>query len=371
MFQRYSKTLVKKLKMRNLIFNNREISRQELIRLTGFTNRTVDRYAANLKAQGLIFAETRAEHRGHPSIIYKSNSENICFISISLIETRLCFQVIDINSYLIHSHISNLAPNAPASDIIRVGHEGLKQIRARFSNLAIAAAGFNFSTYHQKRNYISAFRRLMQEIQRRYDINVDANESTAWCLLRIYESLALTGRVGTLIPGDEIRLHVVDNGMVCEDLGNYLNKYKHHQLDQHSSYSCTCGRHGCINSLLTYKSTIQRYYDLLGSEPGNQSLEVLYNNFILQGEAGESAACKILKENGVLTAKALTILKEELHLDQLVLFNCASPTYVTLTKEYHKKTNNTHHLLNFRLTVSDSSYAAAELMRQRFLNYKF
>ena len=62
-------------------------------------------------------------------------------------------------------------------------------------------------------------------------------------------------------------------------------------------------------------------------------------------------------------------MKKELHLDHILLCNGTPLLHRSLLAEYEKLTGDTTPLLNFSyLTVSDTVYTAAELMRLKSLN---
>lgn len=69
MEKKISKINLKKQRIRTAIFSGICISRQELIRQTGFSGRTVDNYTNELKRHGLILEETAEGQRGRPGII--------------------------------------------------------------------------------------------------------------------------------------------------------------------------------------------------------------------------------------------------------------------------------------------------------------
>ena len=370
MAKKISKINQKKQRIRTAIFSGISISRQELIRQTGFSGRTVDNYTNELKRHGLILEEITAGQRGRPGIIYRSNSERIIFISVSLITCKLCFAVIDINSYLLYSNVIILPERTPSTDVIRLSLEELQNIRNRFPDMAVAAIGCNLNSYRQDSQRSLKFRELVSVLRRLYDIHVELMEDSELIFRRLYKSLLLKGNAGLFVPGDNICTYVITDGELRDDLDGYFRDFKHRQIDRASSeICCICGRRGCIESLLTYDSTIRRYLRLTGESDHGKYGNLIYNNILIQSQAEAPDACRIIKENGIYIARAVVVMKKELYLDHILLCNGTPLLHRSLLAEYEKLTGDTTPLLNFSyLTVSDTVYTAAELMRLKILN---
>ena len=370
MAKKISKINLKKQRIRSTIFSGISISRQELIRQTGFSGRTVNNYTSELKRHRLIREEIAVGQRGRPGIIYRSNSERIIFISVSLITCKLCFAVIDINSYLLYSNVIILPERTPSTDVIRLSLEELQNIRNRFPDMAVAAIGCNLNSYRQDSQRSLKFRELVSVLRRLYDIHVELMEDSELIFRRLYKSLLLKGNAGLFVPGDNICTYVITDGELRDDLDGYFRDFKHRQIDRASSeICCICGRRGCIESLLTYDSTKRRYLKLTGKGDPGSLYNLIYNNILIQSQAGAPDACRIIKENGIYIARAVAVMKKELHLDHILLCNSTHLLYRSLLAEYEKLTGDTTPLLNFSyLTVSDTVYTAAELMRLKILN---
>ena len=370
MEKKISKINLKKQRIRTAIFSGICISRQELIRQTGFSGRTVDNYTNELKRHGLILEETAEGQRGRPGIIYRSNSERIIFVSVSLFKGKLCFAVIDINSYLLYSNVLIIPEPAPSTDVIRLSLEEIQNIRNRFPDMAVAAIGCNLNTYRQDSRRSLQFRELVKILRRLYGIHVELMEDSELVFRRLYKSLLLKGNAGLFVPG-HLHAYVITNGELRNDLDGYFRNFRHRQIDRAASEICgICGRRGCIDSLLSYGSIIRRYLKLTGkNDHGKYGDDFTYNNILIQSQAGAPDACRIIKENGIYIARAVAVMKKELHLDHILLCNSTHLLYRSLLAEYEKLTGDTTPLLNFSyLTVSDTVYTAAELMRLKILN---
>ena len=367
--KKISKISLKKQRIRSVIFSSRRITRQELIRQTGFSGRTVENYTRELKLQGLILVETTEGKRGRPGIVYRSNSEKIIFLSVSLITDRLCFAVIDINSYLLYSRVLPLSERAASPDLIRLCLDEVQEIRRNFPDMALAAIGCNLNTYRQDPQRIRKFRELAGVFRRLYGIHVELMEDSELVFRRLYKSLLLKDSAGLLVPGDRIYGYVITDGELRDDLEGYFRDFRHRQIDRNTSNVCdVCGRHGCIESLLTYDATIRRYLKIVRNDYPDISGN-LYNHILIQSQAGEQEACRIIQENGIYLARAVAILKKELRLEHILLCNSTPLLYQSILREYEKLTGDTTPLLNFScLTVSDPVYCAAELMRLKILN---
>ena len=201
MEKKISKINLKKQRIRSTIFSGICISRQELIRQTGFSGRTVDNYTNELKRHGLILEEIAEGQRGRPGIIYRSNSERIIFVSVSLFTGKLCFAVIDINSYLLYSNVLIIPEPAPSTDVIRLSLEEIQNIRNRFPDMAVAAIGCNLNTYRQDSRRSLQFRELVKILRRLYGIHVELMEDSELVFRRLYKSLLLKGNAGLFVPG--------------------------------------------------------------------------------------------------------------------------------------------------------------------------
>ena len=369
MAKKISKINLKKQRIRTAIFSGISISRQELIRQTGFSGRTVDNYTNELKRHGLILEEITAGQRGRPRIIYRSNSERIIFVSVSLFTSKLCFAVIDINSYLLYSNVILLPERMPSTDVIRLSLEELQNIRNRFPDMAVAAIGCNLNSYRQDSQRSLKFKELVNVLRRLYGIHVELMEDSELVFRRLYKSLLLKGNAGLFVPG-HLHAHVITNGELRNDLDGYFRNFRHRQIDRSASeICCICGRRGCIDSLLSYGSIIRRYLRLTGESDHGKYGNLIYNNILIQSQAEAPDACRIIKENGIYIARAVVVMKKELYLDHILLCNGTPLLHRSLLAEYEKLTGDTTPLLNFSyLTVSDTVYTAAELMRLKILN---
>ncbi len=369
MAKKISKINLKKQRIRTAIFSGISISRQELIRQTGFSGRTVDNYTNELKRHGLILEEITAGQRGRPGIIYRSNSERIIFVSVSLFTSKLCFAVIDINSYLLYSNVILLPERMPSTDVIRLSLEELQNIRNRFPDMAVAAIGCNLNSYRQDSQRSLKFKELVNVLRRLYGIHVELMEDSELVFRRLYKSLLLKGNAGLFVPG-HLHAHVITNGELRNDLDGYFRNFRHRQIDRSASeICCICGRRGCIDSLLSYGSIIRRYLKLTGKGDPGSLYNLIYNNILIQSQAEAPDACRIIKENGIYIARAVVVMKKELYLDHILLCNGTPLLHRSLLAEYEKLTGDTTPLLNFSyLTVSDTVYTAAELMRLKILN---
>lgn len=369
MAKKISKINLKKQRIRTAIFSGISISRQELIRQTGFSGRTVDNYTNELKRHGLILEEITAGQRGRPGIIYRSNSERIIFVSVSLFTSKLCFAVIDINSYLLYSNVILLPERMPSTDVIRLSLEELQNIRNRFPDMAVAAIGCNLNSYRQDSQRSLKFKELVNVLRRLYGIHVELMEDSELVFRRLYKSLLLKGNAGLFVPG-HLHAHVITNGELRNDLDGYFRNFRHRQIDRSASeICCICGRRGCIDSLLSYGSIIRRYLRLTGESDHGKYGNLIYNNILIQSQAEAPDACRIIKENGIYIARAVVVMKKELYLDHILLCNGTPLLHRSLLAEYEKLTGDTTPLLNFSyLTVSDTVYTAAELMRLKILN---
>lgn len=369
MEKKISKINLKKQRIRTAIFSGICISRQELIRQTGFSGRTVDNYTNELKRHGLILEETAEGQRGRPGIIYRSNSERIIFVSVSLFTGKLCFAVIDINSYLLYSNVILLPERMPSTDVIRLSLEELQNIRNRFPDMAVAAIGCNLNSYRQDSQRSLKFKELVNVLRRLYGIHVELMEDSELVFRRLYKSLLLKGNAGLFVPG-HLHAHVITNGELRNDLDGYFRNFRHRQIDRSASeICCICGRRGCIDSLLSYGSIIRRYLKLTGKGDPGSLYNLIYNNILIQSQAEAPDACRIIKENGIYIARAVVVMKKELYLDHILLCNGTPLLHRSLLAEYEKLTGDTTPLLNFSyLTVSDTVYTAAELMRLKILN---
>ena len=352
------------------IFCSRRISRQDLIRRTGLCGRTVDHYTAELKRQGLIAEKSEDGQRGRPGIIYLSNSEKILFVSVSLVDQKLCFVVIDINSFLLYSNVLLLSGKTQPSDLIRMALDEFQTIRRRFPDMVFAAIACNLNTYRLDKTSISAFSKLPGMLSHLYDTQTVLMQNDELVFSRICRILQLKGRVGYFCPG-HLYMYVMDNGELRDDLNGFFRSFRHRQLDRSAAPVCpVCGRRGCIDSLLTYEATVHRYLNECGGKKEeNMPIHYYYGDILSHSESGDPAACKIIREDSLYTARVLVMMKNELHLDQVLLANTTRLFHDFVLGEYRKLTGDPVPLLNFNsLTVADSAYAAAELMRLNFLD---
>ncbi len=369
MAKKISKINLKKQRIRSTIFSGISISRQELIRQTGFSGRTVDNYTNELKRHGLILEEITAGQRGRPGIIYRSNSERIIFVSVSLFTSKLCFAVIDINSYLLYSNVILLPERMPSTDVIRLSLEELQNIRNKFPDMAVAAIGCNLNSYRQDSQRSLKFKELVNVLRRLYDIHVELMMDFTPIFLRLCKTQNLKGNVGVFVLGSN-ETYVITDGKLRDDLDGYFHNFRHRQIDRTSGEFCyTCGKYGCIESLLTYKAVTHRYDKLRGKKEHCGDCDFLYKSILLQSQEGAPDACRIIQENGIYTARAVTIIKKELHLDRIIICNSRHLLAQSLQNEFEKQTGDATPLLNLNnLTVSDIVYSAAELLRLETLN---
>ena len=366
-----SKNILKRNKMRSAVFCAPSTSRQDLIRRTGLCGRTVDRYAAKLERQGLITVDSADSPRGRPGTIYHSNSEKILFLSVSLVDQKLCYVVIDINSFLLYGNVLLLSGKIQPSEMIRIALDEFQTIRRRFPDMVFAAIACNCNTYKQDKSRISAFFKLPGMLRQLYDTQVVLMQNDELIFSRLCKILQLKGNIGFFCPG-HLYMLVMSNGELRDDLSGFFRSFRHRQIDRTASQVCpVCGRHGCIDSQLSYEGIVRRFLkECGGNMEKDMPIHYYYNNILAHGEGGEPAACKTIRECGIFTARVLAMMKEELHLDQILLANTTRLFHDSVQTEYRKLTGDTAPLLNFNsLTATDSVYAAAELMRLDFLDF--
>lgn len=363
----HSKNTGKKHSLRNIIFDKRVVSRQELVELSGLNYRSIIRYTAELKQQKLIMEEDKKIGRGYPGIIYRSNSSNICFVGISLVMNELWFSAIDIDSKILYTRSHSLTSVTSFDEFCKCAISGMSTLFNNLPGRILYSIGFNECLYLLSQERLSYFRKLSFLFAKKYGVPVELCDNDTAILRKTIQFHGLNGRIGAFIPGDKIRFTLV-NESECDPFGEvYLRKLRHYKIDGDATGKCSCGKTGCVCKVLTYEGIFNRYKQLQQTEINPLiSQQTFLNNLVVQCQSGDPVAVELHREIGLLMANCLIRIQKELHLDHLFLFPPNRTFFDYTSMAYEELTGSEMSPFYYiQGGMSDSILAPAEMMRSK------
>lgn len=362
-----TKIIYKKHKLRNIIFDKKTVSRQELMQISNLNYRSIIRYAEELKEQHLIREENKQIGRGHPCVLYHSNSDQIYFMGITLIMDELWFSAVDINSRPLFTHFLTLPKEITMERFLDVVTAEIKTLQFGLSGKALCGICLNESLYLQPAKRISMFRELVPSLRKRFSTQTELYDNDALILHRTSWSHGISGRIGAFIPGDKVRFAFLADNAISDSSDLYFRKFRHWKIDRENGLRCQCGKHGCVNCTLTYEGIINRYKARISSlDADHITPSAFFGNLAAQYNAGIVSAIEFHNEIGELMARALIRLKRELHLDHIFLCPPKKTFFESTAIAYQQLTGEHYHPLYFlRAERADSIMAPAKLMRDQ------
>lgn len=253
-----SKILGKKLRLRSTIFEKGSVSRQNLIKLTGLNERTVIRYAGELKRQRLIYEKIDDSLRGRPKIMYHSNSEKCYFLGVRLSAEKLFVTLVDINTYPIFVRNCSLADCRTNQEITARVFQMLDTVLREHSQFILGAAGIAYDvTFNMKYSFPG---HLSREFSKRYpNLQYEIHYNDDLFFWHLAQRSGITDTMLGVVCGACFYITLISGGEIRQLKPGTLEHIRHFCVDDTSRRKCSCGHTGCVNTEFSYDGVVERY----------------------------------------------------------------------------------------------------------------
>ncbi|OQA83162.1 MAG: hypothetical protein BWY31_02957 [Lentisphaerae bacterium ADurb.Bin242] len=315
-----SKILGKKLRLRSTIFEKGSVSRQNLIKFTGLNERTVIRYADELKRQRLIYEKIDDTLRGRPKITYFSNSEKCCFLGIRLSAEKLFVTLVDINTYPIFVRNYSLSDCRTNQEIAARVFQMVGEVLREHSKYILGAAGIAYDiTFNAKHSFPGLFAR---EFSRRYaHLQFEVHYNDDLFFWHFAQRTGVTGTLLGVVCGACFYMTLVSGGEITELKPGTMNHIRHFCVDETSRRKCSCGRTGCVNAEFSYDGVVERYHRYSSVPLCNNSRITVFNLIHHRALSGDKAAERTIEDYNRMLGMTLAEIERIERFDSVALMS--------------------------------------------------
>jgi len=261
--------------LKELVLFSDGISRKELAARSGLDVRTVSGYIDELLKQKIVTEKSSdASGRGRPSVLYRSNSENLAFSGITIRAKSLEFCCCSTNGSIINEGAESFNPDSETK---------LKTI-----NRILEKTGFLKKAAESEGKNIAgigiAVSRWLQPPLSGYDIYSDISEimekesgipvfRTTPINAALYHIRNLPDAPRDMIiahPGIVLELGIMISGSIPADAREIEKNFSHICVDENGPL-CYCGKKGCLEHYAMQASIS----DILKSESKKDALNIV------------------------------------------------------------------------------------------------
>ena len=358
----------KKEHVRGVIFRKKSISRKELLAMTGYNWRSIVTYTEELRKQGLInITPADSAKRGRPTVLFHSNSENVFFIGVTLVQDQVFFLAMGINANIIHARQFALEEGKSHFDTASGILQQIDSICQEHQEMALVGIGFNRCLYFLDSRRLSAFSELVSIAGRKYRVPVKYADNDSIFLRHLYRMNNLSGRAVGVIVGEELRMAEIDNGGIAEEIRGYAAKLRHWRIAPESQEKCYCGKKGCLDCMLRYEARTRRYCRAVGIPGGSDTINV--RELYTLAEDGNPAAREILRFDALLIARLFHKIQNDLRFDHLFFYDNNRLLYQETARQHAILSGGKGPPIQFcSFTISDGIVEIADMIRRYVLD---
>ncbi len=315
-----SKILGKKLRLRSTIFERGSVSRQNLIRITGLNERTVIRYADELKRQKLIYEKIDDTLRGRPKIMYHSNSEKCYFLGIRLSAEKLFITLVDINTYPIFVRNCSLADCRTGQEVTARVFQTVDDVLREHSQYIPAAAGIAYDvTFSMKHSFPGL---LSREFSRHYpSLQFEVHYNDDLFFWHLAQRSGIRDTMLGVVCGACFYLTLISDGEIRQLKPGTLEHIRHFCVDETSRKKCSCGRTGCVNSEFSYEGVVERYNRYSPSPLDYKSRIISFNLIHHRALSGDKAAERTIEDYNRMLGQTLAEVERLERFDSISLMS--------------------------------------------------
>ncbi len=315
-----SKILGKKLRLRSTIFARRTVSRQKLIELTGLNERTVIRYAEELKGHHLISERVDDTMRGRPRVVYTSNSEQCLFPGFWLSRKAFYLAAVDINGFPVSVRQLAFPEEQPDGErwkrIFALTDEWMPRFLERIPGTAEIS-------YDVSCRRSSAFvEQIGREFMRRYRIPVEPGYSDDLLFWHYAMRTGNTGSMLGVVCGAGFYATLISHGEIVGLKPGLLRNICGSRVDGAEGDSdFPYGKCGTAEAELSYEGAVTRYNRYAGSPLPESSPVAAFNQIQHLALSGSSAALRTIDDYNRILGMVLARLDRCERFDSVVLLN--------------------------------------------------
>lgn len=363
-----SKLNDKKNLLLKTVFRSIRISRLDLARKTSLNYRTVTRYADELESLGMIFCEReQTSPHGRPAVYYRSNSENLIFAGISLISSKLCFMLIDVNSCPLYSCVWDLPDDE--EDWIPSALKQFEQILVPFPEKKICSICLNQNYYFQTEHNKQLFSDFRLRLQMKYKVSTEMYDSDSLILWDMIWSNALPQETAVIIMGEELRIAVCRNGEISAEGPVLARKLRHWKaMKGAADTKCpVCRRNGCINMIVRAQALFARLSRRTGKKTVKTDAVSLIAPCMIRLDQAlmvhDPVLTGIFQEDSVALVHLVQKVRKELGVMTVHFFGMLPEEYQYFKARYLAEEDKKFLPELFRSTIGDMVLSAAEYAR--------
>ncbi len=346
------------LKLLELIKNNNEISRADLAKKTELTPASITKIVQKLINEGIIVELGLGDSTGgRPPKILKLNNKAGNFISIYLASDYIELVLYDLGINKIYEYKHDIwirTKNKIIEDIVTMIERAIEISKVKVLGIGIAVNGLvdtknGISVYspHYKWNNIN----LVKILEEKFNIKVYIeNDVRAMAMGEKSYGIAKKSENFVVINIENgVGSALYLNNQIYRGTHFGAGEFGHIPIDDNEQ-RCSCGKKGCLETLVNNQSLEDRYFNL--TEKNLKAWEIYeeYNN-------GNKTAVKLVENIAVVLAKGLVPLVNILNPDLIIIVGDINRAQDKLYKIIIKELKNrTFGNLSDSLKIVSSSF---------------
>ena len=322
----------------NTIYNQREISRADIARMTGLTRSTVSEIVFDLIAEGLIEKIGQGQSSGgKPPILLGINEESYDILGMDLASGEFRGAVISLRGKIKHRQCVSVE-GLSGEDALTVVHELIDKLLENAKNtvlgIGIGAPGLMNPEDGIVINAVNLEWHdlpLGQILSDRYELPVSiANDcqvsALAECLFGDHDVTNLV----VLKIGRGVGAGVVLNRVLYHGEGFGAGEIGHVQVEN-NGLLCNCGNYGCLETKVSSrairqitKRVVQEHPDSMLYQKMGQQKDISVEDIIQAYQGGDVYVVDIVEGIAQDLTKALSFLVSVLNIEQIVIAGSVS-----------------------------------------------
>ncbi len=137
--------------------------------------------------------------------------------------------------------------------------------------------------------------------------------------------------------GEGLGTGIISNGKVVTGSKGLGGEISHIPIGN-AEFECYCGHHGCVETELTMKGFLRKYQQILGIE--KRITTDAWNEFVKSVVAKQAPALDVIRENGILIGKLLSVMMNIFDPDAIYIGGIIEPLFEDLYPYIMEETRN-------------------------------
>jgi N-acetylglucosamine repressor len=289
----------------NVIKTRGEVSRAALATHTGLSPATVTTITGHLIQEGLVFEKTTGDSTGgRPPIMLAVNPRGGFVIGIKLMEGQVVGALTDLNAAILAKDAIILADTGVEASIHAlvtmvkrlIRQAGIK--KKQLMGVGIGLAGvvdFNQGIVRQNPIFIweNVPLRQLLEKQLRVPVYIDNDVNTLTLSEKWLEPGQVEDNFIVITLGRGVGMGIVINGQIYRGESGGAGEFGHIVVNPDGPL-CDCGRHGCLETMISDRALVKEARNVLGEEISD------LDDLIRCAAIGNLGAIQIMERAGTL-----------------------------------------------------------------------